>query len=105
MFQCAAERFKAVHGRPAVLVLDDVNIIAQDNPGLLRVLQHHAKMAADNELFKLVFVCSDGVAPLQLSGKLSPVQSGMQVLILPSELGEISNVWRRRMSHWRSYRL
>ena len=73
MFQRAAARFKAEHGRPAVLVLDDINIIAQANPDLLRILQHHAKKAADNELFKFVFVCSDGVAPLQLSGKLGPV--------------------------------
>ena len=70
MFRRAAARYKAEHGRPAVLVLDDINIIAKADPDLLRVLQDNAKKAADNELFKLVFVCSDGVAPLQLNGKL-----------------------------------
>ena len=92
MVQCAAERFKAEHGRAAVLVLDNIDFVAEENPGLLRVLQQHAKATSDRKLFKFIFVCSDGVAPLQLSGKLRPMHSGMLVLIPPRELGAIPNV-------------
>lgn len=65
MFRRVAARFKAEHGRPAVLVLDNINIIAQQNPDLLMVLRHSAKEASDIKLFKVVFVCSYGVAPLR----------------------------------------
>lgn len=40
-------------GRPAVLVLDNINIIAQQDPGLLVALQQRAKAASDDELLRL----------------------------------------------------
>lgn len=63
LFDRAVARFKAEHGRPAMLVLDNIDIVAQDSPKQLRVLQQNAKIAADMRLNKVVFVCSDGVAP------------------------------------------
>ena len=88
LFESAAAKFKAKHKRPAVLVLDNINIVAQESPKLLYVLQQNAKIAADNGLYKVVFVCSDGVAPRKLRGKLSPVYSEVQMLILPREFSE-----------------
>ena len=88
LFDRAAARFQAEHKRPAVLVLDNINVVAQACPDLLYVFQQRAKTAADQELYKVVFVCSGGVAPRKLRGKLSPVHSEIQMLILPRELGE-----------------
>ena len=101
LFGRAAARFQAEHGRPAVLVLDNIDIVAQKGPRLLCGLQHEAKFAADNELYKVVFVCSDGVAPRKLRGKLSPVYSEVQMLILPRGFSEFP--WPcGRLSDWRS---
>ena len=101
LFDRAAARFQAEHGRPAVLALDNINIVAQKSPKLLYFLQHNAKIAADNGLYKVVFVCSDGVAPRKLRGKLSPVYSEVQMLILPRGFSEFP--WPcGRLSDWRS---
>jgi len=65
-FEHAAAKFKAEHNRNAFLVFDNINLIAKANKEFLAVLQGAAKMAADKSLFKMVFVGSDGVAPLQM---------------------------------------
>ncbi|KAF8537844.1 hypothetical protein BDD12DRAFT_911207 [Trichophaea hybrida] len=65
-FGHAATKFKAQHSRNAVLVFDNINVIAEADKELLAVLQGYAKIAADLGLFKVVFVCSDGVAPFQM---------------------------------------
>jgi hypothetical protein len=59
-FQRAATRFKdgEKEKRPAVLVLDNVNVIARHDPALPWKLQELAKDAAVHGLYK-VFVCSD----------------------------------------------
>jgi Cdc6-like AAA superfamily ATPase len=69
-FEKLAARFQAEHGRPAVLIFDDVDPIARD-PELLRRLQRGAKEVADQRSYKVVFVCSDGVAPAQFRRMLS----------------------------------
>ena len=103
LFGRAAARFQAEHKRPAVLILDNINVVAQSSPELLCVLQQAAKIAADKELYKVIFVCSDGVAPRKLRGKLSPDCSEVQMLILPRELSEFP--WPDgRLSDWRSLR-
>jgi len=48
------------------VVFDNVNILARDDPVRLRGFQELAKLAADKGLFKVVFVCSDGVAPFKM---------------------------------------
>ena len=52
-----------------MLVLDNVNRLAQKNPELLDMLQDIAKDAADDRIFTTVFVMSEGQAPIQMIGK------------------------------------
>jgi len=56
-FELAAARYKARHGSCAVLIIDNLNT---DNCNL-RLLQGIAKEAADNRLYKVVFV-TNGIA-------------------------------------------
>ena len=66
-FEQAAARYKARHdGSCAVLVIDNTNEIARYDLELLRVIQETAKFAADNDLYKVIFVTSDGVAPVAM---------------------------------------
>lgn len=64
-----AGKFQAENGRPAVLVFDNMNLIAQKSPDTLHGLQGRAKYAVDKSLHKVVFVCSDGLAPAVMNGK------------------------------------
>jgi hypothetical protein len=77
-FERAAARYKTEHGRPAILVIDNFNVVARD-PETLRMIQGRAKQATDKDLYKIVFVCSDGVAPILLRRKLMPV--GLLVVV------------------------
>ena len=77
-FEIAAAKFKADNNRLAVLVYDNINIVAEKGQDLLRVFQVRAKFAADKDLYKVVFVCSDRVAPARMKGERRPVsQLGM----------------------------
>jgi len=67
-FELAAARYKARHGICAVLI-DNTNTIAQYHPRLLCMLQGMAKMAADKELYKAIFVASDGGVPVAMKGE------------------------------------
>ena len=69
-FCIQAERFRKENGRCCVLVIDNVNRLASDNPKLLAILQDKAKDAADDRKFKTVFVTSEGKAPIQMLGKI-----------------------------------
>ena len=53
-------------GQPAVLVIDNTNYLANDNPRYLALLQDIAKNAADRREFTTVFVCSESRAPLMM---------------------------------------
>lgn len=68
-FEHFAAKYKAETGRPAVLVLDNINVLADKHPEVLDSLQDRAKIAADMSLYKVVFVCSDGAAPIRMEGK------------------------------------
>lgn len=69
-FMMAVAKFRANHpGRHAVLVFDNIDVISAGDPALLRDLQEFAKMAADDNLIKLIFVCSDGVAQSTMMSK------------------------------------
>ena len=67
-FELAAARYKSKHGSWPVLVIDNVNAIARDLE-LLLTLQGMAKLAADDLLYKVVFVSSDGMAPAAMEGE------------------------------------
>ncbi|KAI5842016.1 hypothetical protein BZA05DRAFT_449381 [Tricharina praecox] len=65
-FEQFATRLLAEHGHRAVLVFDNIDVIAKEDPKLLYTLQSLAKEAADNGPYKMVFVCSDGPALAQM---------------------------------------
>jgi len=70
-FSHLAKTYQEENRRPPVLVIDNVNRLAVENPSLLRNLQDIAKDAADDRVFVTVFVTSEGHAPRQMMGKLS----------------------------------
>jgi len=63
-----AEAFKEKYGRPAVIVFDNINILAQLDPSTLKILQNEAKRSADDNLIVFVFVSSEGSGPRDLQG-------------------------------------
>ncbi|KJE92336.1 hypothetical protein CAOG_08693 [Capsaspora owczarzaki ATCC 30864] len=54
-----AAQFKTKHGHPATLVIDAVDMIAQQGPALLHAIQKFAKAAADEQLLNVVLVTCD----------------------------------------------
>jgi len=52
-----------------VLIIDNVNRLAQKQPKLLDLLQDYAKDTVDNGTVSVVFVSSDGRIPGRMSGK------------------------------------
>jgi hypothetical protein len=91
-FERAAARFKVETNRCAVLLLDNVNVIARKDPTLLCMLQAKAKFAADNDLYKIIFVCSDGVAPTRMKGKL---RSPRQLMDISADSATENSAWSR----------
>lgn len=65
----AAAEFSQKHGRCATLVLDNVDVIAMDDPQLLIDLQRLAKGAADGGSLRVVFLSSDGIASTIMSSQ------------------------------------
>jgi ABC-type oligopeptide transport system ATPase subunit len=64
----AAVKFKSKHGRPMVLVIDAVDLLAKRDPAFLVILQDFAKLCADLGHLRFVFVSSDGSAlPLMMA--------------------------------------
>jgi chromosomal replication initiation ATPase DnaA len=66
----AATTFKEKHGRPPVLIIDDINNLAKKHPQELEDLQDFAKTWADNQSLIVVFVSSEGNGPRLLQRKL-----------------------------------
>jgi hypothetical protein len=73
-FERAAALFKNKHNRAAVLVIDNIDVIARKKPRLLGSIQNMAKFAADNHLYKVVFVCTSEATYHKLKGKLRSIQ-------------------------------
>ena len=82
----AAATFKARHGRPAVLVIDGADFLAQQCPTFLGNLQDFAKISADSTNLRVVFVSSDGAALPLLTAR-----SASSRMSRPYEIGEISD--------------
>ena len=78
----AAARYKAKHKTCAVIIIDNTNVIAQKDPELLYMLQLEAKIAADNCLYKTIFVTSDGRAPEMMKSELQQAVAHRDVLII-----------------------
>ena len=68
-FDKAAYEYAKKHNQPAVLVIDNINLLAKKDPEMLEVLQEDAKSWADNQYIKVVFVTSEGKAPKLMKGK------------------------------------
>ena len=84
-FKRAAARYKAKHKAYAVLIIDNTNVIAENDPGLLGMLQMEAKMAADIGLYKTIFVTSDGKAPEMMKSELQQAAAYRDVLIIRAD--------------------
>lgn len=67
-FSDQAQIFKKKTGRCAVLVIDNADRLASQNPQLLKFLQYTAQEAADEGHFITVFV-TEGHVPLKMPGK------------------------------------
>ncbi len=67
--QEAAREYSKKYNRPLVLVIDNINILANEDPKTLKVLQMNAKSWSDEGLIRVVFVASEGSAPQFLQSK------------------------------------
>lgn len=81
----AAAAFKAAHKRPATLVLDNVDVIAKDNPVFMIKLQRFAKAMADDGSLRVVFVSSGGTALALMK------ESAWSRAEAPTEVGDIDD--------------
>jgi hypothetical protein len=85
--QAAAIKFHEKHGRPAVLILDSVELIAKDNPAFLIKLQSFAKQWTDMGTLRVVLISSDG-SVLKL---LRSQSAWSRALKPPFEVGDIAD--------------
>ncbi|CAG8571086.1 10740_t:CDS:2 [Acaulospora morrowiae] len=70
-FKRGAKVYKAKHGRPAVIVYDNVSQLIPKHPGILDTLQDDAKKSSDDHLYIAVFVSSEGVVPRRVESRSS----------------------------------
>ena len=68
-FSDQAQIFKKKTGRCAVLVIDNADRLASQNPQLLKFLLNTAQGSAEKGYFTTVFV-TEGHVPLEMPGKL-----------------------------------
>jgi hypothetical protein len=65
----AAAEYINRHNKPPVLIIDNVNRLAQKSPDMLEMLQDFAKDCADRSHLLVMFVGSEGHAPCLLQSK------------------------------------
>ena len=82
--QTAAAKFKAKHGRPAVLVIDGTDYLVKREPEVLRLLHALAKESADVGNLRIVFVDDDGSKSTPLISRNAWSRAAE-----PFEIGEI----------------
>lgn len=80
----AARAFHAEHKRPAVLVLDGMDLVAKSSPAFFTTIQRFAKRCADNGWLFCVFTFSDDAAPLFADSSKSRAKT-------PIEIGDITD--------------
>jgi len=68
-----AKAYKRGHEKCPILIIDNANCLAVQNPELLNDLQDIAKDGVDDRYFITIFVSSEGHAPSQLLGKFVPL--------------------------------
>ena len=67
-FKKYADWYRKENNRAPVIVIDNINRLANKAPEILDILQEGAKDAVGSGLFTAVFVTSDGSAPSQMGG-------------------------------------
>ncbi|CAG8714162.1 9854_t:CDS:2, partial [Ambispora leptoticha] len=72
--------------RPIVLILDQVDRIAKEDPKFLRILQDFAKDCADKGTLVIVFIASEGLVPQIMRSRSAWSQAST-----PFEVGDISD--------------
>ena len=82
----AASLYVARHGVPAVLVLDDMDLVAKDDPAFFLKVQNLAKKCADMKIMRVVLVFSDGRALPLLQSSSAITRAGVIV-----EVGDVSD--------------
>ncbi|RIB17163.1 P-loop containing nucleoside triphosphate hydrolase protein [Gigaspora rosea] len=70
-FERGASKYKANNSKPPVLILDNISKLDQENVNMLKDLQDIAKLYADQSSCIIVFVSSEGTAPLMMMQRSS----------------------------------
>jgi hypothetical protein len=83
----AAIKFRRKHKRPAVLIIDSAELLAQKNPAFLEQLQDFSKDRTDEGCLRMVFVSSDGSVLEQFQSRSA--KSRMRKP--PFEVGDVSD--------------
>jgi len=85
-FKRASEVYKAKHGKPPVIVYDNVSLLANKNPEILDILQDDAKYNADDRKYIAVFVSSEGRVPQRMQSRSAWSRAHKPVM----EIGDLS---------------
>ncbi|CAG8649106.1 7659_t:CDS:2, partial [Ambispora gerdemannii] len=81
-----ANYYMKKYKRPIVLILDQVDRIAKEDPKFLRILQDFAKDCADKGTLVIVFIASEGLVP-----QIMKSRSAWSRASTPFEVGDISD--------------
>ena len=68
-FVRAAEKYKEEYEKIPVIIIDNANRLAEQQPELLDWLQDNAKWTSDNQVATVVFVSSEGNVPRRMKGR------------------------------------
>ncbi|CAG8594227.1 2543_t:CDS:2, partial [Paraglomus brasilianum] len=85
-FKHASEVYKAKHGKPPVIVYDNIGKIVNENPKILDILQDDAKKNADGRKYIAVFVSSEGSVPRRMESRSAWSRAKKPVV----EIGDLS---------------
>ncbi|RHZ45681.1 hypothetical protein Glove_661g6 [Diversispora epigaea] len=85
IFRHASEMYKEKHGKPPVIIYDNVSRLVHKNSEILDILQDEAKDNADERTYIAVFVSSEGSVPrrMQLRSAWSRAED-------PIEIGDLT---------------
>ncbi|RHZ65029.1 hypothetical protein Glove_319g168 [Diversispora epigaea] len=68
-FRHACEVYKTKHGKPPVIIYDNINRLVEKNPELLDILQDEAKDNADERTYVAVFVSSENLVSRRMKSR------------------------------------
>jgi len=88
LLKAAAIKYKSIHKKQPVLVIDAADKLAKWNSVFFRYLQEFAKESADSGIIRVVFVFSDSVALPTLRDKTNSYNSRLGTIV---EVGDIAD--------------